>query len=257
MIKLTNNQKRWWQFLIVMTNKEIKAKYKMTFFGSFWTFINPIIQMLVMGYIFSFFVPVKVDNYFVFIFSGLLIWNFVTSTILRAVTIIINERSLIQKSNFPKEVLVLSIVASNFIHLLISFGLFMVVVVFMGNFHWQWLLLPLVMIPLLMLTSGLSLFFAALNVKHRDISFIVQMMITIWFYLTPIIYSLELIPTQQVNWFIFNPMVGIIDITRLFFMGLPTKFLYIDLISMSWSLIIFVVGTWVFKKTSLFFNEWI
>lgn len=213
--------------------------------------------MLVMGYIFSFFISFKMDNYFSYIYSGLLVWNFVTSTILRSVTIIISERSLIQKSNFPKEILVLSVVLANFVHLLISFVLFMVVVLFLGQFKWQWLLMPVVILPLLTMTSGLSLLFAALNVKHRDVNFIVQMSTTIWFYLTPVVYTLELIPKEHVSWFILNPMVGVLDILRLFFLGIELKYLYIDLISLGWSLLIFIIGYWVFKKKSIYFNEWV
>lgn len=258
MFKLSSDQKKWCDFLIIMTQKELRVKYKLSSLGFLWTILNPIIQMLVMGFIFSFFVPVNVNNYFIFIFSGLIMWNFVTTTISRSVTIIIDERSLIQKASFPKEILVLSIVAANLVQLLISFSLLMVVVFFMGGFNWYWIFLPFMMVPLLMVTSGLSLLLAALNVKNRDVNFVTQIGLNIWFYLTPVFYTLELIPIKQIIIFFgFNPMVGIVDITRFFLIGLQTKYLYIDLFSVFMSFVIFIIGISVFKKTSLFFNEWI
>ena len=116
-------------FLFAMTEKEIKARYRHAMLGFLWLIINPLFQMAVIGFIFQFFVPVHVDNYFLFLFTGLLPWNFFSASISKTTTAIINERSLIKKSNFPREVIILSIVLSNLFHFLISLGLLVIVLI--------------------------------------------------------------------------------------------------------------------------------
>jgi ABC-2 type transport system permease protein len=257
MFKLKAEQKRWWEFLLVMTGKEIRLKYKMTFLGFFWAFLNPLVQMFVTGYVFSFFLSTKINNYFIFVFSGLLLWNFFISTILRSVTIIIDNRHLIQKAKFPKEVLVISVTFANFIHLLISFSILAVISIFTGCLSWWWIFLPLVFILLFFLTIGFSLLFAAVNVRHRDVNLVIQTIATAWFYLTPIVYTLDLVPSRLVYLFFLNPMTGILDLCRLFFLQIPLTFCLIDLVSVVLSIFIFIFGVLVFKKTSLFFNDWV
>lgn len=257
MLELNIERRRWWDFLVVMTTKEIKVRYKMTLIGLSWAFLNPVIQMLVMGIVFRFFVPVKVDNYFIFLFSGLLLWNFVSLTISRSTTIIINERMLIQKSMFPREILVLSVVAGNLIHLLISLGLLLIVLIFLGYLSWSWILLPLILLPVVALVSGISLLLSALNVRFRDINFVSQVMVSLWFYVSPILYTLDLLPEKFVKYFLFNPLTGILDFTRALLIGMPLKFLWIDILSLGWCIWLFVVGILVFKKTSRKFDEWV
>lgn len=249
--------KRWWQFLIVMTEKEIRVKYKMTVLGFVWAFLNPVLQMLVLGFVFNFFVPVKVDNYFIFLFAGLLPWNFVSMTIMRSTTIIVNERSLIQKSKFPKEVLVLSVVLANLIHLLISEGILLLIMILMGQSRLSWLGLPLVMVPLILFVSGMSLLLAGINVRYRDINFAVQIVVPLWFYLTPVIYTLDLLPRKLTYWFILNPMSGIINLFRWFSLGLVSKLEGWDWSSLVLSIIIMAVGWYIFKRCSNYFNEWV
>lgn len=257
MFRFNKDQIRWWDFLVVMTNKEMRVKYKMTVFGFFWALLNPIMQMIIMGLVFQFFVPVKVDNYFIFLFSGLLPWNFVSSTVLRSTTIIINERSLVQKSKFPREILVLSVVLSNFIHLLISFGLLLVISLFSGNLSWGWFYLPLIVLPLVAMVSGISLLLAALNVRRRDVSFVAQVMIPLWFYISPILYTLDLLPEKYIWWFALNPLTGILDFIRAFLINVPIKNICVDFMSIIWCLILLVIGVFVFKRADKNFDEWI
>src|SRR4030065_2213260 len=107
-------------FILAMTEKEIKARYKNVALGFLWMFINPLLQMLIMGSIFSLFIINPPPNYFLFLFIGLLSWNFFSYSITKATTSIVYERTLIQKAKFPREAIPLSIVLSTFFHLLIS-----------------------------------------------------------------------------------------------------------------------------------------
>lgn len=242
---------------MVMTQKEIKTKYKMTILGFVWAFVTPALQMFILCYIFNFLVSGGVGGYFFQISSGVLMWNFLSSSILRSTTIFIDQRHLIQKTNFPKEVLVLSIIAANLIHMLISFGLLLITMIFFGKFYWGWLFLVVPIFFLLLLTIGLSLILSSTNVKHRDINLITQTAISIWFYVTPIVYKLDIIPKNQVWLFCLNPMTVVINTLRFFLAGEWLDYLGLDIISLSIIVCLFIVGILVFRKTSPYFNEWV
>ncbi len=253
-----DDKKQWWDFLWAMTEKEIKARYKMAIFGFLWLFLNPLLQMVVVGVVFQFFIPVKVDNYFVFLFAGLLPWNFFSTTVIKCTSSIVNERTLIQKARFPREAIVLSIVLSNFLNLFLSMVLFLGVLIILRVDFWPHIiLLPIVMLWLLLLTAGLSLLAAALNVKYRDINFIIQAVMPLWFYLTPIIYTINLLPEYLHRFFILNPVSGVMETFRMSILGTNITSKEMILINTGMSLIVAVMGWIVFKKESLFFDDWI
>ena len=258
MLKLHVGQRRWLDFVLAMTKKEIKARYKMAIFGFLWIFLNPLLQMLVLGFIFQFFVPIKSTNYFEFLFPGLLAWNFFSYTVSKNTPMYINERALIQKAKFPREAIVLSVVLSNLFHFLIALIMFMLFEwVFNSKVYWdRWFLLPGIVIWLTVLTSGLSFLFSSLNVKWRDVNFGVQAIMPLWFYATPIVYSLDLLPSWLSKWFYLNPMTAIVEVFRWAIMGTETGLWGLGL-SLGMTIVIFMVGWLVFKKESPFFDDWV
>ena len=217
--------KRWFDYLVVMTRKEIKIKYKNAFLGGIWIFLSPILQMLVMGLIFQFFVPVEVNNYFLFLFTGLLPWSFFSSSILQSTPAIINSRDLIKKTSENREVIVLSVVAANMFHFLISFFL-LILFLFIRqliiskslSIIFIYLLKLVCLIPyllvLLFLTVGVSLIISTLSVKIRDLSFIVSFIIPLVFYITPVIYPLNSLPESINRVVLINPLTPIVEAFR-------------------------------------------
>ena len=125
-------RKYYLDFLWAMTEKEFKVRYKRTLFGFLWVFINPIMQMLVIGFVFRLFIKEPIENYFLYLLSGLLVWNFFSLSMNKVTPSIVNERSLVKKAKFPREVIPISIILSNFVHLVIAFTLFMVPVIYLG-----------------------------------------------------------------------------------------------------------------------------
>lgn len=269
MIKLDKKDRFWLDFLFAMTEKEIKARYKHAVLGFLWIIINPIIQMLAIGFVFQFFIPVKVDNYFLYLFAGLLPWNFFSYSVSKNTPMIINERSLIQKANFPREAIILSVVLSNLFHFLISLILLIILliadkifleaysIIEIIQYFFKIGLVSIFVVWLAMLTSGFSLLFSALNVKYRDVNFVVQAIVPIWFYGTPIVYSIDLLPSVFRPFFYLNPMTAIID--GFHYSLLDQKFYSIDLLllSLAVSLMIFFIGWKVFEKESKFFDDWV
>src|SRR5437870_5185655 len=112
------------ELLLEMTKKELVARYKHTVFGFLWIILNPLLQMIVIGFVFTFITKETIHNYFYSLFLGLLVWNFFSLSLTKSIPSIVYERSLIKKAAFPKEVIPLSIILSNFFHFILGFGLF-------------------------------------------------------------------------------------------------------------------------------------
>ncbi len=202
----------WLDFLHTMTVKEIRARYKHTVAGFLWVFVNPLLQMVVIGIIFRYFVPFATGNYYLYLFSGLLPWNFFNMTLSKTTPAFYFERNLIQKAKFPKEIIVLSIVLSNFFNFIISIVIFVTVLVLF--FQTDLVVFVRLIVPtiwLLFITTGFSLLTSSLNVRFRDTNFFIQAILPLWFYCTPIMYAISNLPEKLKHWIAINPFYAVIE----------------------------------------------
>jgi ABC-type polysaccharide/polyol phosphate export permease len=246
------------ELLLAMTEREIKARYKHALLGFLWILLNPLLQMCIIGVVFSFVFHVAISDYFLFLFSGLLIWDFFSLTFTKITPSIVNEQNLIKKSAFRREVIILSIIFSHLFHVIVAFLLFSVLLMVMGRLNViHWLFLPVPLLWVTVLVTGLGLLTSALNTKYRDVNFFVQAIVPLWFYATPIIYATSIIPKELAFFLYLNPMVGIIELVRwsLLQASLPSTLLLLS--NLSITVVIFVIGYWVFQKNAPFFDDWI
>jgi lipopolysaccharide transport system permease protein len=255
---MRSSTRHFFELLFAMTEKELRARYKHTIFGFFWLVANPLLQMLVIGFVFKFFMKSPIINYNYYLFLGLLVWNFFSLSLTKTTPSIIFERSLIKKAKFPHSVIPISIILSNLIHLLAAFVLFLIPVSFLGTFTiWSVPLTLSAFIMLLMFTSGFSLLSSALNVRFRDINFFVQALLIIWFYATPIVYSFEFIPYKYIWLWRLNPMVSILQLFQSGILNFPLPGLAM-LTGNSICIIVFlIVGINIFKRESKYFDDWV
>ena len=239
-----------------MTEKEIKARYKRAVFGFLWILLNPLLQMAVIGFIFSFFIDIP--NYFLFLFSGLLAWQFLSVSLSKATPSIVYERALLQKAKFPIEVIPLSIVLSNFFHLLVSYLFLIIFLLLSGNAKYPDILMLIpALIWLLIFTLGLALFFSSLNVIYRDVAFIVQTILVLWFYVTPVMYSLDLVPSEFYALYSINPLTSILELFHKSFLGREDPNINILVINLIISITVLFIGIVVFKKQQKHFIDWL
>lgn len=239
-----------------MTEKEIKARYKRAVFGFLWLFLNPLLQMAVIGFVFSFFI--KIPNYFLFLFSGLLVWTFFSSTTSKAASSIVYERSLLQKAKFPIEAIPVSIVLSSFIHMIISFAIFFLILIALGNLVFPEVLLVIpAILWILVFTIGLSLLFASLTVYFRDVSFFVQTLLTLWFYATPVLYSIKIMPQALYPLFLLNPLTSIFELLHMSLLQQGSLDFNIIISNLLFSFLIVLAGLIVFNKQHKFFIDWL
>ncbi len=255
-----NGGTHFFQLLLALTKKEIKARYKHAVLGFLWIFINPLIQMFVMGFVFSLVFEFKVDNYYLFLFTGLLPWNFFSLSVKKATPRIVWDRNLIKKSSFPRSVIPLSIVLSHFFHFLISWGIYAVFLILTQGFSFftpLFVLTQLIAIILLLVfICGISLITSCLNVFYRDINFFIQALTLIWFYATPVIYPLKAIPEKYLNLFYLNPLSGIFSFLQKSFTGNNFPFL-IFLAQIIFIFFILGLGIIIFKSKEKYFDDWL
>ena len=250
--------RHFWELLWGMTEKELRARYKNTVFGFLWLMANPLLQMLIIGFVFPLFVKQPISNYNYYLFSGLLAWNFFSVSLAKATPSMVHERTLIKKSFFPRAVIPLSIIFSDAINYIAALVVFLIPLLSLHTLT-QWSL-PLFIAGLLMLlsfTAGLSLFTCALNVRYRDINFFVQAALIIWFYATPIVYSLSQIPKDLLWIWRFNPLTSIIQLMQYALVGTAPPGPLMIACNVAIILIISIVGIWTFQKESKNFDDWL
>lgn len=241
-----------------MTEKELRARYKHTVFGFLWLVANPVLQMLVIGFVFTFFVKEPVEHYYYFLFTGLLVWNFFSLSLTKATPSIVFERALVKKARFPRAVIPLSIMISNFIHFVLAFLIFLIPVLFLGTLSFTsfpYLLIGFCL--LLIFTIGLSLLTSALNVRYRDVNFFVQAILLVWFYATPIMYSLAQMPKDILWLWRLNPLTSILQLFQHALLGAATPGLAMLATNITVIVVITALGILVFRDASRTFDDWL
>jgi len=216
MIKNTNISINWCKdFFIELIKKELIIQYKHTRFGFFWAIISPLIQMIVIGTIFSFFI--KTPNYYLILLTALLPWNFFSSSVSASPQAFLNNRNLIKKARLPYLLIPLSKLTANFIQLIINF-LILLFIIFLSELKIQphnLIFLGISLLWLFILSSSLSIFLSTANIFSRDVDFIIKQLMQIIFYASPIVYQIKHIPSKIISLFYLNPLTSIISLIRM------------------------------------------
>lgn len=236
--------------------KEIRGKYKGSFLGVLWSFINPLLMTLIYAIVFPLVLKNAEDHYVTFLVIAILPWNWFVNSITLGTTTIVNNGGIIKKVYFPREILPISIATSGLINYLISFPIIVIFLIVSGiGFSKMIFLLPLVILAQYLLTLGITFICSAINVYIKDAEYIINFLMSMLFYATPIIYSTNMFP-ESVRWLLkLNPMTTIIDSYRniLFYQHLDgIKSILIVLLL---SLALVFIGYKIFKKLEKGFAE--
>jgi lipopolysaccharide transport system permease protein len=209
-----------------LTVRNLKIRYKNSALGVAWSLLNPLLMMMVFTLVYTVMLGQNHKHDFpAFILSGLLPWNFFSSSIMAGTGSIVSNSALIKKVYFPREVLPVSILLANLVNFLITLPLLVVLALLLGVHLTSWaLMLPLVVAVQMFFALGVSLLLSALNVFYRDVHQIMEVAILAWFFLTPIIWDVNLLPVSKVVMgidvpvqrlvYILNPMASIVATYR-------------------------------------------
>jgi lipopolysaccharide transport system permease protein len=213
-----------WQYrelVYALTQREIKARYRQSLLGIGWAIIQPLAFMVVFSLVFSRVARLPSDGlpYPIFAYSALVPWTFLANALTTATIGLVSQRSVVTKTYFPREVIVISQVAARFVDFLAASLVLAGMLVWYGIAPTPWLLLlPFLLVVQIALILGLSLITSALHVSFRDIAPVVTLGLQVWMYTTPVAYSLSLVRNalSESLWpiYVLNPMVGLIDSFR-------------------------------------------
>lgn len=200
------------EMIFSLIRRDLRGRYKGSVLGFFWTFLNPLLQLVVYTIVFSILFKSNIEQFYIFLFVGLVPWLFFSTTLTGGATSVVSQESLIKKIYFPRLVLPISFVTSAFVNMLLTFIVIFAVLVLSGfgiNFRIIWVL-PIIMIVEYIFSLGVAMITSALTVYFRDLEYILGIISMSWMYLTPIMYSIEIIPEQFRTLVYLNPMTSII-----------------------------------------------
>ncbi|MEA3335277.1 MAG: ABC transporter permease [Chloroflexota bacterium] len=244
--------------LWLWTLREVRVRYKQSFLGVAWAIIQPLALTVVFTVVFSFLLKIDTGDvpYPVFAYTGLVPWTFFATSLAFGIPSLVNNMNLVTKIYFPREILPLASIGAAFVDFLIACailaGLMLIYRVFPG-IEALWLG-PLLLLQII-LSIGVILLGAALIVFFRDIRFVVPLLTQVWMYATPIIYPVDFVPEQLRPFYFLNPMAGIIDgYRRVLIYGEAPNMQALTLATIV-SVILFVVGYLVFKRTEPVFAD--
>jgi lipopolysaccharide transport system permease protein len=244
--------------LIAWTSRSLRARYQQSALGWLWAIIQPAAQVAIFAVIFTLFVPVDTGGtpYIIFSYVAMAPWAFLSASLPDMSNSIVGNMSLVTKIYFPREVLPIASMLARLIDFGVAGSLLIILILF---FHVPilftgLLLLPVVLLIQMVLIAGLGLALAGANVFYRDVSSLLSLVIQLWFYASPIIYPVSLVPERLRIFYFLNPMAGILEAYRdvLIYARLPGSYL---IISAGVSFAILLIGYWFFKKVEFQFAD--
>lgn len=239
------------ELLYELTLREIKSRYKQSILGYAWVILNPFFQMLVLAVVFS--QLLRIPNlgvpYPIYLYVGLLPWFLLSNSLIASTNVLLQNSSLITKVYFPRELLILSTILAKVVDFFLASSIFILFLVFFRvpvTLHVLWFF-PIFLIQFAF-TYGLSLLLAAFNLFYRDVQYVLGLVVTLWMYLTPIVYSVEMFP-QHYRWiFQINPMAVLIHAYREAILSGSAPQLSSMLVALGLSSFILLFGLFVFRK---------
>lgn len=249
-----------WQYrelLYFLTWRDVKIRYKQAVLGFLWAFIQPFLKMVVFSVVFGGLAKMDSEGfpYPIFLYAGLLPWQFFADAVNRSGQSIVSGANLITKVYFPRIIMPVASVGAALVDFAISFG---ILIAMMFYYHMVpnasiLMVLPLVLVTILC-ALGIGVLVSALNTAYRDFRYALPFLVQIWMFLTPVIYSVKIIP-ENWRWLILlNPMAGIVDAYRSAILGKPFEWGNLG-ISLGIATIMFLIGLAYFRKTERYFAD--
>ncbi len=250
---------RYRELFYIFAWRDIKVRYKQTILGISWVIFQPFISMVVFTLFFGNLAKIPSENlpYPLFVLCGLIFWTFFSNALSTVSNSLLANENIIKKVYFPKIIIPISSIVTASIDLLIG-----IILLFFVSLYFQYIPPPITLLILLigyiisfLTVAGLGLFFSALNVKYRDVKYILPFFISILLFLTPVIYPSSLLTSVNKLIFALNPLTGVIESLRTVISGSTNIDLPVLGISILSSIIIFIIGLGFFNATQKFFAD--
>ena len=256
MTSVFKNLYNYRELLKTNIKKEVRGKYKNSFLGVLWSFLNPLLQIVVYAIVFQLILKNPQENYAIFICCGLIPWTYFSSAISRSAFTMVENGNILKKVYFPREILPISIVTSETVNFLISTVIILGFVIFGGLGISKYIIFyPLVLLAQYLLLIAISFIVSSISVYIRDLQHLIGVALQLLFYAAPIVYSPEVIPPEY-QWILtLNPMAYIINGYRdiFYYQTMPDIASLFGLIAIS--IVLCVIGYLIFNKLQKGFAE--
>jgi lipopolysaccharide transport system permease protein len=241
-------------FQLIM--RDLKLRYRRTSMGVVWLFAFPLVQILVLNFVFTVVLPAGVRNYSVFVAIGVLVWTWFQSSLIMATTSITGNRELVRRPGLPAAALPITTVATNLVLLLAAGPAIVGLVVYSGGHVGAdvvWI--PVAMVVQFVLTLGIAYLVAGLNVTFRDTQHLVPLLLLLAFFISPVFYAVSNVPSQYRVFYDLNPFVILLDAYRAPFLQEGTvNVLQLSVLGLA-ALLIVLLGHAFFQRASRRFVE--
>lgn len=239
-----------------LVKRDFQSRYAGSVLGFLWPFLQPLWQLLLFSFVFATVMKIPIvgertEHFAVFLFCGLLPWLALQEGVMRSATAITENANLVKNIHFRPEILVLAVVLGGLLHQAIATVVFLAVLFLTGEFAWQGLPLLVLILPLQIgLTLGLGLLVCSIHTIFRDTAQILSMILSGWFYFTPIVYPLNLVPDRYVPWLEWNPLTVLVGLYRQAFLGGSWRPEHSVGKLVLATVVVLGVGWWFFQRSS-------
>ncbi|MDH4226868.1 MAG: ABC transporter permease [Deltaproteobacteria bacterium] len=246
------------ELLYFLAWRDVKVKYKQAVIGIVWAVLQPVLTMVVFSVIFGRFagMPSEGVPYPVFVYAGLLPWQYFAAVLTQSTSSVVSEKNLITKIYFPRIIMPASSAVSVFLDFFISALVFGAIMVYYGVKPGLGIfLVPILMSFVMMNAVGFGLWFSALNVRYRDIQYAIPFFVQIWMFVTPVIYPAGLLSEKYKMILMLNPMSGVIEAIRAAVLGhvdIPWASLAVSAVC---GFAVFVSGVFYFRRVERYFSD--
>jgi lipopolysaccharide transport system permease protein len=246
---------RYRQLIQSLAARELKARYRGSLLGFFWSFVNPLLLLLIYSFVFTVVLPGTrpegYEPYALFMLCGLLPWTWFSSSLLESSNALITGGNLIKKVLFPAEILPITTVLANLAHFCLGLPILAVFLIYYGTtvsfFELLWF--PIIVVVQLLLTLGLAFIVSALTVYFRDVRDLLMNLLTLWFFLTPIIYPASMAPPWAQTMLNLNPFTHLaISYQEVLFRPGPFHEVWRLAIVGGISVLVFLIGYFIFDR---------
>lgn len=210
------------QLIAQMTKREVVGRYRGSILGLFWSFFNPVMMLFIYTFVFSVVFKARWGDggesrfeFALILFAGLIVFNLFSECVTRAPSLIVGNVNYVKKVVFPLEILPLITMGAALFHCVVSLGVLLIsYVLISASLHWTVIFAPLVILPLLLTTLGLSWFLASIGVFVRDVAQSIVLLVTVLMFLSPIFYPVASLPEKYRVFIYMNPLTVIIEQMR-------------------------------------------
>lgn len=248
-MQISRKTRQQLDFLKVMIKKEITVRYKRTYLGFFWSLLNPLLTGLVLFIAFNIFMRFEVENFALFLMAAIFPWTWFSTSVIMSTNALTSNVSLIKKIIFPKQFLLVSTITAQLLNFIFSLPVLIILAYYYETYpSINWLIgIPLLVVIQFAVSYGLALIVSIANAFFRDLEYLVAVIVNLLFWMTPIVYPLEVVPEEYRIILIMNPVTSLIQAWRDLFLNNIINWhnIYISVIMAA---IVLLAGLLIFKK---------